>query len=184
MWFERFNIVVSSLAHNFDPATWWYYMPTWIEWGVLVGSFGWFGFWFLLFLQDPAGHRHHRDQGDGGAAREGRPGGQVSSAGVAGGGIRIKGVYAHLDCLLTGIERLKHEGLTGFEVLSPLPRHEILDAVFEGRPSPVRWWTLTGGVTGINTGFLLASLTAIAVADDQPGRQARRVAAALHGHHV
>jgi hypothetical protein len=22
MWFERFNIVVSSLAHNFDPATW------------------------------------------------------------------------------------------------------------------------------------------------------------------
>ncbi len=85
----------------------------------------------------------------------------MSSAGVAGGGVRIKGVYAHLDCLLTGIERLKHDGLTGFEVLSPLPRHEILEAVFEGRPSPVRWWTLTGGVTGINTGFLLASLTAI-----------------------
>jgi Ni/Fe-hydrogenase subunit HybB-like protein len=51
MWFERFNIVVSSLAHNFDPATWWYYMPSPIEWGVMVGSFGWFGFWFLLFLQ-------------------------------------------------------------------------------------------------------------------------------------
>ncbi len=51
MWFERFNIVVSSLAHNFDPATWWYYMPSPIEWGVMIGSFGWFGFWFLLFLQ-------------------------------------------------------------------------------------------------------------------------------------
>jgi len=77
------------------------------------------------------------------------------------GGLRIKGIYAHLDTLLTGIERLKKEGISGFEVLSPLPRHEILEAVYEGRPSPVRWWTLTGGVTGINTGLLLTSLTAI-----------------------
>ena len=51
MWFERFNIVVSSLSHNFDPATWWYYWPSVIEWGIMLGSFGWFGFWFLLFLQ-------------------------------------------------------------------------------------------------------------------------------------
>jgi Ni/Fe-hydrogenase subunit HybB-like protein len=51
MWFERFNIIVSSLAHNFDPATWWYYWPSNIEWGILIGSFGWFGFWFLLFCQ-------------------------------------------------------------------------------------------------------------------------------------
>ena len=49
MWFERFNIVISSTAHNFDPATWGYYWPTGIEWGVLVGSGGWFFFWFLLF---------------------------------------------------------------------------------------------------------------------------------------
>ena len=51
MWFERFNIVVSSLSHNFDPSTWWYYWPSEVEWGVMIGSFGWFGFWFLLFLQ-------------------------------------------------------------------------------------------------------------------------------------
>ncbi len=51
MWFERFNIVVSSLARNFDPATWWYYWPSHVEWGIVAGSFGWFGFWFLLFLQ-------------------------------------------------------------------------------------------------------------------------------------
>ena len=51
MWFERFYIVVSSLAHNFDPATWTYYWPTAIEWGIMIGSFGWFGFWFTLFLQ-------------------------------------------------------------------------------------------------------------------------------------
>lgn len=76
-------------------------------------------------------------------------------------GTPIKGIYAHLDCMLTGIDRLKKEGLNGFEVLSPLPRHEILEAVYEGRPSPVRWWTLTGGILGITAGFLLTSLTAI-----------------------
>jgi Ni/Fe-hydrogenase subunit HybB-like protein len=51
MWIERFNIVVSSLAHNLDPATWTIYVPTWIEWGVLIGSTGWFFFWFLLFVK-------------------------------------------------------------------------------------------------------------------------------------
>lgn len=73
---------------------------------------------------------------------------------------RVKGIYAHLDCLLAGVERLKEENLKGFDVLSPLPRHEILEVVYEGRPSPVRWWTLTGGVTGVTVGFLLTSLTA------------------------
>lgn len=85
----------------------------------------------------------------------------MSSAIANPASIRIKGIYAHLDCLLTGIERLKREGITGFQVLSPIPRHEILDAMYEGRPSPVRWWTLTGGVTGITLGFLVTSLTSI-----------------------
>jgi Ni/Fe-hydrogenase subunit HybB-like protein len=51
MWFERFNIVVSSLSHNFDPATWWYYTPSAVEMGIVLGSFGWFSFWFLLFIK-------------------------------------------------------------------------------------------------------------------------------------
>ncbi|MBA2322107.1 MAG: polysulfide reductase NrfD [Deltaproteobacteria bacterium] len=51
MWLERFNIVVSSLAHNFDPAVWSYYWPSYIEWLILVGSFGWFFMWFLVFCK-------------------------------------------------------------------------------------------------------------------------------------
>jgi Ni/Fe-hydrogenase subunit HybB-like protein len=51
MWLERFNIVVSSLAHNFDPATWSYYWPSDIEWLILIGSFGWFFMWFLVFCK-------------------------------------------------------------------------------------------------------------------------------------
>jgi molybdopterin-containing oxidoreductase family membrane subunit len=51
MWLERFNIVVSSLAHNFDPAAWAYYWPHGIEWLILQGSFGWFMIWFLIFCK-------------------------------------------------------------------------------------------------------------------------------------
>jgi molybdopterin-containing oxidoreductase family membrane subunit len=75
---------------------------------------------------------------------------------------RIKGVYAHLDCMLTGIDRLKKAGFAGqFQTLAPLPRHEIEEAMYDGRPSPVRWWTLTGAIIGLTIGFLLTSLTAI-----------------------
>ena len=51
MWFERFNIIASSLAHSFDPAAWVYYQPNYIEWGIMIGSFGWFFVWFLLFVK-------------------------------------------------------------------------------------------------------------------------------------
>ena len=73
---------------------------------------------------------------------------------------RIKAVYGHLDLFLTGIDQLKKAGIVGWEVVSPLPRHEMLDIVYEGRPSPVRWWTLTGAVSGLVGGFLLTSRTA------------------------
>jgi hypothetical protein len=73
--------------------------------------------------------------------------------------VRVKAVYAHLDCLLTGIDRLKRAGLKDFQVMSPLPRHEIMEMMYEGKPSPVRWWTLTGALTGLTIGFLLPALT-------------------------
>jgi hypothetical protein len=73
--------------------------------------------------------------------------------------IRVKGVYAHLDCLLAGIERLRAAGLDGFTVVAPLPRHEIEEMIYQGQPSPVRWWTLAGAVFGVTFGFLLPALT-------------------------
>jgi Ni/Fe-hydrogenase subunit HybB-like protein len=51
MWFERYNIIASALAHQYDPAAWTLYTPNWVEWGILVGSFGWFMMWFLLFIK-------------------------------------------------------------------------------------------------------------------------------------
>jgi molybdopterin-containing oxidoreductase family membrane subunit len=51
MWFERYNIIASSLAHSFDPGAWVYYTPTYIEIGILIFSFAWFFLWFLLFVK-------------------------------------------------------------------------------------------------------------------------------------
>lgn len=51
MWFERFNIIASSLSHSFDPGAWVYYFPNYIEWGIMIGSFAWFFLWFLLFVK-------------------------------------------------------------------------------------------------------------------------------------
>ena len=51
MWYERFVIVVPSLSHEFEPWQWTSYVPSWIDMCFLVGSFGWFFMWFLLFIK-------------------------------------------------------------------------------------------------------------------------------------
>ena len=51
MWYERFVIVVPSLSHEFEPWQWTNYVPSWIDMCFLVGSFGWFFMWFLLFIK-------------------------------------------------------------------------------------------------------------------------------------
>lgn len=51
MWFERFVIVVSSLAQDFLPSSWQYYSPTIFDIGTFIGSFGLFFTLFLLFVR-------------------------------------------------------------------------------------------------------------------------------------
>lgn len=51
MWFERFNIIVISLSHGFEPGAWGIYKPTWVEMGITVGSFAWFFMFFLIFIK-------------------------------------------------------------------------------------------------------------------------------------
>jgi Ni/Fe-hydrogenase subunit HybB-like protein len=51
MWFERYVIIVTSLHHEYEPFAWGVYRPSTVEMGIMVGSFAWFGFWFLLFTR-------------------------------------------------------------------------------------------------------------------------------------
>jgi Ni/Fe-hydrogenase subunit HybB-like protein len=49
MWFERFIIIASSLHRDFLPSSWGYFSPTWVDFSVLLGSFGLFFTLILLF---------------------------------------------------------------------------------------------------------------------------------------
>ena len=51
MWFERFVIIVTSLHRDFVPGSWGDFKPTWVDLGMLAGSFGLFFTLFLLFCK-------------------------------------------------------------------------------------------------------------------------------------
>ena len=51
MWFERFVIIIGSVAHGFMPHAWGLYAPTLIEFGIMLGSFCLFFFLYLLFVK-------------------------------------------------------------------------------------------------------------------------------------
>jgi Ni/Fe-hydrogenase subunit HybB-like protein len=51
MWYERFVIIIGSVAHDFLPYAWGLYRPTLIEYGIMLGSFCLFFFLFVLFVK-------------------------------------------------------------------------------------------------------------------------------------
>jgi len=51
MWMERFVIIVTSLNRDFLTSSWHFYSPSWVDWGLLAGSLGFFSMLFLLFVR-------------------------------------------------------------------------------------------------------------------------------------
>jgi Ni/Fe-hydrogenase subunit HybB-like protein len=51
MWYERFNIVVTSLSKDYLPSSWTTYSPTWVEIGIYIGTIGIFTIGVLLFFR-------------------------------------------------------------------------------------------------------------------------------------
>ncbi|HWE96756.1 MAG TPA: NrfD/PsrC family molybdoenzyme membrane anchor subunit [Tepidisphaeraceae bacterium] len=51
MWFERFEIIITSLTRDFLPSSWFPFKPTPIDLMMLAGSFGLFFTLFLLFCR-------------------------------------------------------------------------------------------------------------------------------------
>src|SRR5690606_19208145 len=84
-----------------------------------------------------------------GVAWQDRPGGGQMSARTGHGTL---GVYDALDSATMTIERLRAAGLKRITVFSPLPSHELEHALHAGE-SPVRMFTLVGGLTGAAAGF-------------------------------
>ncbi|MBL6875148.1 MAG: polysulfide reductase NrfD [Chitinophagales bacterium] len=51
MWFERFVIIVTSLHNDFLPSSWLYFLPTWVDVAIYLGTLGIFMTLFLLFAR-------------------------------------------------------------------------------------------------------------------------------------
>lgn len=69
-------------------------------------------------------------------------------------GPHILAVFDAHDLLIKAIHELRREEHEHFLVYSPVPHHEIEHALHR-RKSPVRVFTLIGGLTGFATGWIL-----------------------------
>src|SRR5688500_17436762 len=67
----------------------------------------------------------------------------------------VLGAFRELDATVDAIEALKQKRLGEVTVYTPTPRHELEHAVNAG-PSPVRIFTLIGGLTGATFGYWIA----------------------------
>jgi hypothetical protein len=70
----------------------------------------------------------------------------------------VIGIFPNLDDTVGAIEELKKGKYRDVTVYTPTPRHEIEHAVHPG-PSPVRRFTLIGGVLGCTFGYWIAIWT-------------------------
>jgi hypothetical protein len=70
----------------------------------------------------------------------------------------VLGAFHELDAAVHAIEELKQKRLGEVTVYTPTPRHEIEHAINAG-PSPVRLFTLFGGLTGATCGYWIAIWT-------------------------
>src|SRR5687768_13777582 len=67
----------------------------------------------------------------------------------------VLGAFRELDAAVEAIEALKRDKLGDIRVFSPTPRHELEHAI-DAPPSPVRRYTLIGGLAGLTFGYWIA----------------------------
>jgi molybdopterin-containing oxidoreductase family membrane subunit len=51
MWLERWMIVGPTLSMSYAPVAFDVNWPSWVQWFIVAGSFGWFGLLFLIFVK-------------------------------------------------------------------------------------------------------------------------------------
>lgn len=72
----------------------------------------------------------------------------------------VLGVFAEIDAVVEAIEKLRAAGLSRIVTFSPMPSHELEHALHPPQ-SPIRMFTLIGGLTGAATGFALPTWTSL-----------------------
>jgi len=66
----------------------------------------------------------------------------------------VLGVLKSPTATAGAIRQVRDAGFDQVDAFSPVPSHEIEEAVDRG-PSRVRTWTLVGGLTGVSLGYLM-----------------------------
>lgn len=66
----------------------------------------------------------------------------------------VLGSFVHIDAATDAIKALRAEGYRDLTVYNAAPNHEIEEAL-EHKVSPVRMFTLIGGLTGCSAGFAM-----------------------------
>src|SRR5205085_3056670 len=67
----------------------------------------------------------------------------------------VLGAFRELDAAVSAIEALKEKNVGLIRVYTPTPRHELEEAI-QAPPSPVRRFTLIGGLLGVTFGYWIA----------------------------
>lgn len=67
----------------------------------------------------------------------------------------VLAAFRELDSAVDAIEALKKKNIGAIRVFTPTPRHELEDAI-AAPPSPVRRFTLIGGLLGCTFGYWIA----------------------------
>jgi molybdopterin-containing oxidoreductase family membrane subunit len=175
MWFERFVIIVTSLSRDFLPSSWGYYTPTWVDWGMLIGSFGLFFTLFLLFVRFlpivamaelksvmPQAHTHGEDretdprivEADVAEEPAHAAGDESEAAAGAGGPYGLMVEFETPDRIMSAARRTRDAGFKRWDVYSPFPVHGM-DRAMGLRDTPLSWLVLAGGATGALGGLFL-----------------------------
>lgn len=79
---------------------------------------------------------------------------------MSGRSVEVLGIFAHLDAFTRAIRSVRSSGYRDITAFSPVPRHEVEEAL-QGGKSPVRFFTLGGGLLGCITGFVLTITTSL-----------------------
>ncbi len=161
MWFERLWLVASSQAHDFLPHNWGWYLPTWVELTILNGSLMFFLFGFFILAKFfPAAPMSDikTDAEQEQPKKEYRARAYVKLAELSTG---VVGIFGKASDLLEAVDKVHDHATHGLEVYAPCRVEELPAVMGRRKRSPVRWWTLIGGLSGLVGGFALAGGSAL-----------------------
>lgn len=158
MWFERFFIITSSTSHDFMPHNWGSYMPTFVEISIFAGLAAFFFFMFMAFakLLPSISISDYKDY----LLSERLPepekceGERIEIGDEVPETRKRLYVISSAGLLIMAVKELCDKGFYDIETFTPTKVPEI-EKMLGVEKSPVRFWTVAGGIIGFISGYLL-----------------------------